>query len=786
MRNEKHMNEGRNTGRCRADGLVLLEGGVKMNGRAKAVSMLVLLSGLVLLVAQVSRAAEQPAPPYGGVTVLSQTEEAAPGGETIRTTLAQDGTFKYPILRIEEAVVGGEVIDQLAMVGDHIIVRLKEGKTQADLTALNGQLGGMIRKVLRSPCAYLVAFTNASPVTVPDAVAAYGAAADVLYAEPDGILHCQDTTPNDPAYTNLWGLHNTGQAGGTTDCDIDAPEAWDLSRGTGVVVAVIDTGIDYNHVDLRGNMWSNTAEIAGNQVDEDGNGYTNDIFGIDLVNNDSDPMDDRYHGTHCAGTIAAVGNNGTGVVGVAWQAKLMALKFLDAAGRGPFSDAADCLRYVIAKKQAGVNVRVASNSYGGSWTPELHLLEDAIRDAATNGVLFVAAADNKMKDLDDWGGAANVYPACLDESNIVSVAAMDRNGNMSSFSNYGRTLVDLSAPGSDIWSTIPGNLYTNLSGTSMATPHVAGVAALLFGRAPSLSVTRARELLMEGVTPLSVPIAGRTVTDGCVNAARSLALLDAVATPSFNPPAGLYDTNTVQVTMQCQTPGATIRFTTNGLAPDPSSPVYSNAVSVPLGTTVKARAYLAGKTESAVKSGDYLWPRIRTAFWSMDAYPGWTAEGLWRFGVPLGGGGFYSLGEDPQSAATGGFVYGYNLAGDYERGITRYLTTQAFDCSNLKHTKLRFQRWLTLNYSQSSIQISTNGTAWVDVWRVNGSRWVALDEAWQTREYDISAVADGQGSVYLRWVMGPTDPTESPVGGWNIDDVEIWASTPPPSARWAF
>ncbi len=746
----------------------------------KIIKLHVLVISFFAMMPLLIEASTQPDAPYTNVTVLAQAEVSGTGGETIRTTLADDSELKYSILRIEENVVGGVVVEQSVIVGDHIIVKLKEGKTQNDLMALNNQYGGTIRKALTAPRTYLVSFTNATLDTVPDAIQTYQSSTNVLYAEPDEVLCIDSMISNDTLFDDLWGLHNTGQTGGTPDYDIDAPEAWNISGGTGVVVAVLDSGIDYNHEDLHPNVWSNTGEIAGNGIDDDGNGYIDDIYGIDAVNNDSDPMDDNNHGTHCAGIIAAVRNNSTGVVGVAWGAKVMALKCFNSSGKGYVSDQIDCTRYVIMMAQTGVNVKVTSNSYSG--TRYSSTLRDEIKNLKSLGIMVTAAAGNDGWDLDDKG--KNIYPACYNEENVISVAAMDHNGNMPAWSNRGTTRVDLAAPGNSIISTVRNNDYAYMSGTSMATPYVAGTMALLFSYEPSLTVARAREVLLGGVDPLPGPVGGLTVTDGGVNAATSLGILQAVPEPVFQPQGGFYS-NDVQVTISCLLSGADIYYTTNGMEPDQSSILYTNPVPVHLGTTLKARSYYSGKPESRVTVGEYLWTRSVIKLWNMNGDPGWTAEGLWQFGRPLGLG----WGPDPASAATGKFVYGYNLSGNYEQGVNKAVTTTAIDCSNVKKTELEFKRWLCLNIGQSSIQISTNGVDWLDIWRIGD--WASLsgairDHSWKTRKYDISSVADGQSTVYIRWIMGPASTFFSPMAGWNIDDVEISGSVPPPVASWAF
>ena len=279
---------------------------------------------------------------------------------------------------------------------------------------------------------------------------------------PNYIRKIAATTPNDPSFNQLWGLHNTGQTvngtTGTVDADIDAPEAWDTLTGSStVVVADIDTGVDYTHVDLASNMWVNPFD-ARDGSDNDFNGYVDDIHGIDAVNNDPDPLDNHGHGTHTSGTIGAVGNNSIGIAGVNWQVKIMALKFIDAFGSGLDADAIECIEYVIDMAQRGVNVVAINASWGGAGYDQV--LKDAIEDAGNEGILFCAAAGNDAVDND----SSPHYPSSYDLPNIIAVAATDQNDNRSSFSNYGLRSVDLAAPGSNIYSTLPYGGYTPSSG----------------------------------------------------------------------------------------------------------------------------------------------------------------------------------------------------------------------------------------------------------------------------------------------------------------------------------
>jgi subtilisin family serine protease len=285
------------------------------------------------------------------------------------------------------------------------------------------------------------------------------------------------TAPNDPMISSLWGLSNESGVG--------AQRAWGVSTGSSdVVVAVIDTGIDYTHPDLRANIWTNPGEIPGNGIDDDGNGYVDDMHGINAMygaTSRGDPMDDNGHGTHVAGTIGAVGDNGRGVVGINHTVKLVGLKFLGASGSGSLSDAITAIDYMIDLKNRGANVRVVNNSWGGGGYAAA--LAEAIQRAEQAGIVFVAAAGNEGTDND----VEPSYPGNFEFDNIVSVAAIDEEGNLASFSNYGATTVDIAAPGVGIDSTYPGNRYARLSGTSMATPHVTGGLALLFASEPTLT-----------------------------------------------------------------------------------------------------------------------------------------------------------------------------------------------------------------------------------------------------------------------------------------------------------
>jgi subtilisin family serine protease len=274
----------------------------------------------------------------------------------------------------------------------------------------------------------------------------------VAWAEPNYFRRAMSTVPDDIDFDKSWGLNNTGQSagngGGTADADIDAPEAWDITRGSEtVVIAVIDSGIDYNHPDLKDNLWTNSGEIADNGVDDDGNGYIDDVHGWNFLDDSNDIMDSNDHGTHVAGIIAARGNNAAGSTGVCWEAKLMVLKFLDPFGVGSVSDEVAAIEYAMAN---GAHVINASFGDAQDASPEF----DVIGRAEQEGLLFVTAAGNTGDDIDQYP----IYPAGYPFDNIIAVAASGQNDERPSWSNYGIACVDVAAPGVNVYGPVPGRV----------------------------------------------------------------------------------------------------------------------------------------------------------------------------------------------------------------------------------------------------------------------------------------------------------------------------------------
>ncbi|MDP9444929.1 MAG: S8 family serine peptidase [Actinomycetota bacterium] len=402
-----------------------------------------------------------------------------------------------------------------------ILVEPAPSSTPLDLARLHDRVGARVDHVLPGRIR-VVRLPQA--VSVEQAVRRYERSPAVAFAEPDYRLRpagVRTVTPNDPEYPRLFGLHNTGQTGGTSDADIDAPEAWGRTTGDAdTVIAVIDTGVDVRHPDLADNVWRNVDEIPGNGVDDDANGYVDDVHGWDFVGDDNTVFDGAAdaHGTHVAGTIAAVGGNGVGVTGVAWRGQVMVLKFLGEGG-GYTSDAIAALHYAVAN-----GARISNNSWGGPGHSQA--LQDAIEAARSAGHLFVTAAGNGGIDgVGDDIDTSPQYPASYPPDNILTVAATGHDDALATFSNYGTTSVDLAAPGVAVWSTLPENAYGAYSGTSMAAPHVSGTAALVLSQQPGLSLANLRARILDTADRIT-PLATVTASGGRVNAGTAVSSLE--------------------------------------------------------------------------------------------------------------------------------------------------------------------------------------------------------------------------------------------------------------------
>ncbi len=501
---------------------------------------------------------------FVGMMFVHTQTFAAGGSGPSATTSDQDAVIAQGVTLSGHVIPAVKARPEKRFAPDSILVRFRQGTPAEDKAKGRGMVKG---KKLRAYS--LVPGLEHLRIGIPgleveEAIRILERLPFVEYAQPNYIISINQNFPNDESFDEQYALHNFGQKSGwvdwlwglplwgpgTEDADIDAPEAWDTITSGMYPVAIIDTGIFYNHPDLVNNMWSNLDEIPGNGVDDDNNGYIDDIYGWDFANNDNNPFDGLGHGTHIAGIVAAEGNNGVSAVigpyaagtsGVLWNGRLMALKAIGDDGYGELADAIDALEYAVAK-----GARISNNSWGYYYDdttnpgePGYELKHDALREAIANAQeynhLFITSAGNG-----DWlGTPLNTdlpenahYPSVFALDNIISVAATDCNDNLAYFSNYGLESVDLAAPGVQIMSThvYDGMVdYAWFDGTSVATPHVTGVVAMVTQQHPDPDwtysqirdhiFTTVREPEVEGINPL----AGKTVTRGIVNAANAVA-----------------------------------------------------------------------------------------------------------------------------------------------------------------------------------------------------------------------------------------------------------------------
>ncbi|OFZ28513.1 MAG: subtilase [Bdellovibrionales bacterium RIFCSPHIGHO2_01_FULL_40_29] len=405
------------------------------------------------------------------------------------------------------------------------VVRLKPGISMSSNKILSQALGAYVKSTI--PSQNIVVVKRPVFEIEKSAVKALAVNDIVEVVEPNYIYRASKT-PNDPLYGQLWGLSNKGQADsegtlGTAGVDIDVEKAWDIETGNKKkIIAVIDTGVDFTHPDLIENLWTNEVEAAGVEgVDDDNNGVIDDIHGYNAITNSGNASDDHGHGSHCAGTIGAKGDDAKGIVGVNWDTQIMAVKFLDGAGSGSLEDAIKAIDYATK-----MGAHVLSNSWGGGGLSQTLL--EAIQRSHAAGTIFIAAAGNDSNNND----TTDTFPANYAVENIISVAAINNVGGKASFSNYGKRTVHMGAPGVNIYSSTGGN-YDSWSGTSMATPHVSGVAGLVWAHEPELTALELKARLIATVTPVA-GLRGKTRTGGIVNAYN--ALTNTVAPPDPNDP----------------------------------------------------------------------------------------------------------------------------------------------------------------------------------------------------------------------------------------------------------
>ncbi len=422
-------------------------------------------------------------------------------------------------------------------VGDHepgeIIVRTKPGYSLKNENSVAQDFGAKvlfefdsnINNIYKNDAGDFLHLKLPHGVSTEEAMAAMAADERVEFAVPNHSYPLPEyevgetfapgsasdpSKPNDPMFDKLYGLHNTGQTGGKVDADMDVPEAWTIHTGHnqaqgGPLVAIIDTGIDYNHPDLKANLWTNPNETK-NGRDDDGNGVADDIHGYNAFDNNGDPFDRQGHGTHVAGTIGAVGNNGEGVVGVSQNANLLAVKIFGDSG----TTAAAIIRGIQYSTKAGA--RITNNSWGGG------AYNEGIKQAfAESPAMHFLSAGNNGRNNDTY----DRFPGDYNLPNFIRVAATDHNDELARFSNWAPTTVELAAPGVNTLSTVPGGGYASKSGTSMATPHAAGAAALIVSAYPEITNEQLKERLLGGVEQ-QPSLQGKTITGGRLNVYNSI------------------------------------------------------------------------------------------------------------------------------------------------------------------------------------------------------------------------------------------------------------------------
>jgi subtilisin family serine protease len=666
--------------------------------------------------------------------------------------------------------------EELLFRANEVIVHLKESATEAEIQALYSQIGATVLEKTPSEEYQLWQVDNAQE------------AINLLNLQPEimsvGLNYVVKTTalPNDPRFDELWGLNNTGQAGGTPDADIDAPEAWDINTGDGsIIVGVIDTGVDYTHPDLVNNIWTNPGEIAGNGIDDDGNGYIDDYYGWDFAYDDNDPMDVFGHGTHVAGTIAAEGNNGIGVTGVNWDAQIMPIKFLNDDGSGSTFDAIQAVEYATL-----MGADLTNNSWGGGGYSQP--LYDAIAASGEAGQLFVAAAGNNGTDND----LNPSYPSSYDLDNIIAVAATGHQDQLAWYSQYGLTSVDLAAPGGsldgvdahNILSTIPGNDYDYFAGTSMATPHVAGAAALVWSEKPTLTAEQVKNYIL-GTVDLLPSLDGKVLTGGRLNLNQAL----------LGPQPGAIEGNKwhdldqdgVWDNGEPALAGWTIFLDEDGdkqLDPAERSSVtdssgYYTFIDLIAGNYIVAEVQQEGWMQSypTIGSGVIFEADFSDAGGvpSLDGFvvdnTGATVPGLWHLST--------GRGNEAGHSADDSMYFGQNEdpngGGNYDVGDTAgRITSPTIDLTDISHAELSFNYFFEsegYGWDVGTVLISANGGEFNPIGSSETGLITNPTTGWTNATVDLSDYADS--TIQVQFDFDTFDGLYNDYEGWYVDDVKI-------------
>ena len=628
-----------------------------------------------------------------------------------------------------------------------------------------------------------------TPLSVADALEVLGERGDVLqYVEPIYIVHAFET-PNDPYYGDLYGMPQ-----------IRANLAWDEHTGDqNFVIAIIDTGLDYNHQDIASNAWTNSGEVAGNGQDDDGNGYVDDIHGWDFYNNDNDPYDDNSHGTHCGGTIGGQGNNNVGVVGVNWNCSLVGAKFLGGGGSGSIEGAIGAVQYCAANQ-----FKVSSNSWGGGGFSQS--LWDGIQNAGDQfGHVFVAAAGN-------GGSYGASYPGGYNCTNIICVAASDSNENMASFTQYHPVEVDLAAPGVDVLSSVPGNGYDYYSGTSMATPHVSGGVGLVYSLMGDATAAEIIDIILSTARPVGA-WSGQTATGGILDVDAALGAtflgprfeLVTSVPDEIDPNTPLHIMATLDPREDVVVSGSVLLHFRNelggwsstemnaalvgtdawwaevpGYACDDSSGFYlscqgqtAGMVTLPSGGAASAWDYTIGHDivaydDNGQTNGDWT---VQT-----DA-----ADGGWNRGVPIN----CDRGDPPSDFDGSGSCWltdnssADSCNSDVDEGSTA-LTSGVIEVGDVPSGTLSYARWFSNSYGASPytdslvVQLSANGGGWTLLETI-GPSGSDVDGGWVNVSWDLGDIAPGAETIQLRFTASDIGADTQSVVEAGVDAILITA-----------